>query len=32
MNDGTIEIRDRDGENKVVVPAADAVKELLDRL
>ena len=32
VNDGTIEIRDRDGENKVVVPAADAVKELLDRL
>ncbi|KFI99090.1 prolyl-tRNA synthetase [Bifidobacterium stellenboschense] len=32
VNDGTIEIRDRDGENKVVVPAADAVKELLERL
>ena len=32
VNDGTIEIRDRDGENKVVVPAADAVKALLDRL
>ncbi|WP_165784834.1 proline--tRNA ligase [Bifidobacterium parmae] len=32
VNDGTIEIRDRDGGNKVVVPAADAVKELLERL
>lgn len=31
-NDGTIEIRDRDGGNKVVVPAAEAVATLLERL
>ena len=32
VNDGTIEIRDRDGENKVAVPAAEAVETLLARL
>ncbi len=32
VNDGTIEIRDRDGENKVAVPAAKAVETLLARL
>lgn len=31
VNDGTIEIRDRDGENKVSVPAADAAATLADR-
>lgn len=32
VNDGTIEIRDRDGGNKVAVPADEAVKTLLERL
>ncbi|PST49058.1 proline--tRNA ligase [Bifidobacterium callitrichos] len=32
VNDGTIEIRDRDGENKVAVPADQAVEELAKRL
>ena len=32
VNDGTIEIRDRDGENKVAVPADQAVEELTKRL
>ena len=32
VNDGTIEIRDRDGGNKIAVPADEAVKTLLERL
>ncbi|WP_238549597.1 proline--tRNA ligase [Bifidobacterium callitrichos] len=32
VNDGTIEIRDRDGENKVAVPADQAVDELAKRI
>ena len=32
VNDGTIEIRDRNGDNKVIVPAAEAVETLLARL
>ncbi len=32
VNEGTIEIRDRDGENKIAVPAAEAVETLLARL
>lgn len=32
VNDGTIEIRDRNGENKVAVPADQAVETLLERL
>lgn len=32
VNDGTIEIRDRNGDNKVVVPAAEAVETLLKRI
>ncbi|MBT1180611.1 proline--tRNA ligase [Bifidobacterium sp. CP2] len=32
VNDGTIEVRGRDGSDKVAVPAADAVDELLKRL
>ena len=31
VNDGTIEIRDRNGENKVAVPAAEAAGTLADR-
>ncbi|NMM94038.1 proline--tRNA ligase [Bifidobacterium oedipodis] len=31
VNDGTIEIRDRNGDNKVVVPAAEAAATLADR-
>ena len=32
VNDGTIEIRDRNGDNKVIVPAAEAVETLLARI
>ncbi|KAA8829829.1 proline--tRNA ligase [Bifidobacterium myosotis] len=32
VNDGTIEIRDRNGENKVAVPADQAVETLIERL
>ncbi|PST45497.1 proline--tRNA ligase [Bifidobacterium callitrichos] len=32
VNDGTIEIRDRDGENKVAVPADQAIDELAKRI
>lgn len=32
VNNGTIEIRDRNGENKVAVPAQEAAQELLKRL
>ena len=32
VNDGTIEVRDRDGGDKVVVPAAEAVDTLMARL
>ncbi|MBT1172450.1 proline--tRNA ligase [Bifidobacterium sp. MA2] len=32
VNDGTIEVRDRDGENKVAVPAAEAAATIVDRL
>lgn len=32
VNDGTIEVRDRDGGNKVLVPADQAAAELLSRL
>lgn len=31
VNDGTIELRDRNGENKVAVPAADAADALAER-
>lgn len=32
VNDGTIEIRDRNGDNKVTVPAAEALTELAKRV
>ena len=31
VNDGTIELRDRNGENKVAVPAAEAADALAER-